>query len=46
MPQDEELPPNASKKLYALLHEFSDVISTGDTDLGCTTLTQHQIKHQ
>ena len=43
MPHDEELPPNASKKLYALLHEFSDVISAGDTNLGHTTLTQYQI---
>ena len=43
MPRDEELPPTASKKLSALLHEFSDVISTGDTDLGRTTLAQHQI---
>ena len=43
IPNDMDLPPNISEGLGALLHEFSDVISTGDSDLGRTTLTQHRI---
>ena len=43
IPNDVDLPPYVSEGLSALLHEFSDVISTGDSDLGRTTLTQHRI---
>ena len=37
--------PTASdrEQLQSLLHEFSDIISTGDDDLGWTDLVQHKI---
>lgn len=37
--------PTASdrEQLQSLLHEFSDIISTGDDDLGRTDLVQHKI---
>ena len=38
-----QLPSSVSEKLNAFLHEFPDVISTGDDDLGRTTLAQHRI---
>ena len=43
MPDNSQLPSSVSKKINAVLHEFSDVISTGDDDLGHTTLAQHRI---
>lgn len=38
-----ELPPGIREKLHTLLHEFSDVLSTGDAELGHITLIQHKI---
>ena len=43
-PVPEHLSPAQQKQLKALFHEFSDIISHGEDDLGCTPLLQHTIE--
>ena len=40
----EHLSPAQQQQLKALFHEFSDIISQGKDDLGCTPLLQHTIE--
>ena len=43
-PVPEHLSPAQQQQLKALFHEFSDIISQGEDDLGCTPLLQHIIE--
>ena len=43
-PVPEHLSPTQQQQLKALFHEFSDIISQGEDDLGCTPLLQHTIE--
>ena len=43
-PVPEHLSPAQQPQLKALLQEFSDIISQGEDDLGCTPLLQHTIE--
>ena len=43
-PVPEHLPPAQQQQLKALFQEFSDIISQGEDDLGCTSLLQHRIE--
>ena len=38
------LSPTQQQQLKALFHEFSDIVSQGEDDLGCTPLLQHTIE--
>ena len=40
----EHLSPTQQQQLKALFQEFSDIISQGEDDLGCTPLLQHTIE--
>ena len=40
----EHLSPAQQQQLKSLFHEFSDIISQGEDDLGCTPLLQHTIE--
>ena len=42
-PVPEHLSPAQQQQLKALFHEFSDIISQREDDLGCTPLLQHTI---
>ena len=44
LPVPEHLSPAKQQQLKALFHEFSDIISQGEDDLGCTPLLQHTIE--
>ena len=43
-PVPEHLSPAQQQQLKALFQEFSDIISQGEDDLGCTPLLQHTIE--
>ena len=43
-PVPEHLSPAQQRQLRALFQEFSDIISQGEDNLGCTPLLQHTIK--
>ena len=43
-PVPEHLSPAQQQQLKALFQEFSDIISQGEDDLGCTLLLQHTIE--
>ena len=43
LPDSPELKPSDKEKLRGLLYELSDVISVDGSDLGQTTLVQHEI---
>ena len=43
-PVPEHLSPAQQHQLKALFQEFSDIISQGEDDLGCTPLLQHTIE--
>ena len=43
-PVPEHLSPNQQQQLKDLFQEFSDIISQGEDDLGCTPLLQHAIE--
>ena len=43
-PVPEHLSPVQQQQLKALFQEFSDIISQGEDDLGCTPLLQHTIE--
>ena len=43
-PVPEDLSPAQQQQLKALFHKFSDIISQGEDDLGCTPLLQHTIE--
>ena len=43
LPDSPELKPADKEKLRVLLYEFSDIISVDNSDLGLTTLVQHEI---
>ena len=43
-PVPEHLSPTQQQQLKALFQEFSDIISQGEDDLGCTPLNQHTIE--
>ena len=43
-PVPEHLSPAQQQQLKALFHKFSDIISQGEDDLGCTLLLQHTIE--
>ena len=43
-PVPEHLSPAQQQQLKALFQEFSDIVSQGEDDLGCTLLLQHTIK--
>ena len=44
LPVLEHLSPTQQQQLKALFQEFSDIISQGEDDLGCTPLLQHTIE--
>ena len=43
LPDSPELKPADKEKLWVLLYEFSDITSVDNSDLGQTTLVQHEI---
>ena len=43
-PVPEHLSPAQQQQLKALFQEFSDIVSQGEDDLGCTPLLQHTIE--
>lgn len=43
LPVSPDLKLADKERLQALLYEFSDVLSIDDSDLGQTTLVQHEI---
>ena len=45
-PVPAHLSPIQQQQLKALFHEFSDIISQGEDDLGCTPLLQHTIENE
>ena len=43
-PVPEHISPTQQQQLKALFQEFSDIVSQGEDDLGCTPLLQHTIE--